>query len=175
MVKFSWGVPSYSSEGTAAIKFLNMMYTDERIVNLLTWGIEGRDYTTKPDGTVGYPEGVTASTVPYHQVEFLFGNQFLIKVWEGNPPDLRQQALKENQTAPVSPLMVFIFNPDSVQNELSAVTNVLAQYRPTLESGNVNPETELPKFLKTLDEAGAEKIIAETQKQLDAWRAAEKK
>jgi putative aldouronate transport system substrate-binding protein len=174
MTKFGWGVPSYSREGEAAVKFLNMMYTDERITNLLVFGIEGRDYTARPDGTIGYPEGVTAQTVPYHMVEFLFGNQFIMKVWEGNPPDFRQQLIKENKEAPVSVLMGFLFNPESVQNELSAVTNVLDQYRAPLESGTVDPETGLPEFLKALDDAGAEKIIAETQRQLDAWKAVNK-
>jgi putative aldouronate transport system substrate-binding protein len=175
ITKWGWGVPSFSKEGAAAVKFLNMMYTDERIGNLLTWGIKGRDYVTKPNGTVGYPEGVTASTVPYHQVEFLYGNQFLLKVWEGNPPDLRQQALKENQAAPVSALLGFVFNPTSVQNEISTITNLLTQYRPALECGSVDPETELPKFLKALDDAGAEKVIVEAQRQLDEWRAANNK
>jgi putative aldouronate transport system substrate-binding protein len=175
MIKFAWGVPSYSKEGAAAIKFLNLMYTDKRIVNLLTNGIEGRDYVTRPNGTIAYPAGVTAQTVPYHMVEFHYGNQFLMHVWEGNPPDLRQQALKENQGAPVSATMGFLFNPGPVQNEVSAVTNVLGQYRSPLESGSVDPETELPKFLKALDDAGAQKIIDETQKQLDAWRTANKK
>jgi putative aldouronate transport system substrate-binding protein len=151
-----------------------MLYTDKRIVNLLTFGIEGRDYVTRPNGTITYPEGVTAQTVPYHMVEFVYGNQFLMHIWEGNPPDLRQQALKENQTAPVSATMGFLFNPAQVQNELSAVTNLLNQYRPPLETGTVDPETELPKFLKALDDAGAQKIINETQKQLDAWRGSNK-
>jgi putative aldouronate transport system substrate-binding protein len=175
ITKWGWGVPSFSKEGAAAVKFLNALYTDERITNLLTWGIEGRDYVAKQDGTIGYPEGITASTVPYHQVEFLYGNQFLLKVWEGNPPDLRQQALRENQTAPVSALLGFVFNPASVQNEVSAITNLLTQYRPALECGSVDPGIELPKFLKVLDDAGAEKIIAEAQKQLDAWRVENRK
>jgi putative aldouronate transport system substrate-binding protein len=175
VTKWGWGVPSFSKEGAAAVKFLNMLYTDERIGNLLTWGIEGRDYVVKPNGTVGYPEGVTASTVPYHQVEFLYGNQFLLKVWEGNPLDLRQQALKENQGAPVSALLGFVFNPTAVQNEISTITNLLTQYRPALECGSVDPGTELPKFLKILDDAGAEKIIAEAQRQLDEWRTANSK
>ncbi|GHV71312.1 ABC transporter substrate-binding protein [Spirochaetia bacterium] len=175
MTKWGWGVPSYSKEGTAAVKFLNILYTDERITNLLTFGIEGRDYVAKPNGTIGYPEGVTSQTVPYHMVEFLYGNQFLMKVWEGNPPDFRQQILKENKEAPVSALMGFLFNPESVQNELSTITNMLDQYRAPLESGTIDFRTGLPEFLKALDDAGAEKIIAETQKQLDVWRIANKK
>jgi putative aldouronate transport system substrate-binding protein len=174
MTKWVWGVPSYSREGEAAVKFLNTLYTDERIVNLITFGIKGRDYVARPDGTIGYPDGVTAQTVPYHMVEFLYGNQFLMKVWEGNPSDFRQQILKENKEAPASVLMGFLFNPESVQNELSSVTNVLDQYRTPLESGTADPETGLPEFLKALDGAGAERIIMETQRQLDDWRTINK-
>jgi putative aldouronate transport system substrate-binding protein len=172
MRKFVWAVPSISKEAAAALKFLNVMYTSEQISNLLTWGIEGRDYVTLPDGRVDYPEGITPMTVPYHTADFLFGNQFTTKVWSGNPSDLRQQALKENRETPPSPLLGFAYDPNPVQNEIAALSNVIAQYRPGLESGTVDPETELPKFIDALDRAGAEKLVVEFQKQLDAWKAA---
>ena len=35
--KFVWTVPSSATEPEAAIEFMNMMYTDERICNLLAW------------------------------------------------------------------------------------------------------------------------------------------
>jgi putative aldouronate transport system substrate-binding protein len=66
----------------------------------------------------------------------------------------------------------FAFDPTPIQNEISAITNIITQYRPTLESGTVDPSSELPKFLKAMDDAGAEKVIIEIQRQLDAWKAA---
>jgi putative aldouronate transport system substrate-binding protein len=174
MRRFVWGVPSYSKNAEAALKFLNLMFIDADITNLLIWGIEGRDYTARPDGTIGYPPGVTASTVPYHSSDFIWGNQYIAKVWEGNPPNLRELSLKENKEAKPSILMGFSYDPTPVQNEISAITNVIAQYRPALECGSVDPATELPKFQKALDDAGADRVIAEIQKQLDAWWAAKK-
>jgi putative aldouronate transport system substrate-binding protein len=169
--KFVWVTPAYSKKADAAVKFLTLMYTNADITNLLDWGIEGRDYVAKSDGTIDYPSGVTANTCPYHGMDFLYGNQYLAKVWAGNPPDLRAQSKAENQAATPSPLLGFSYDTTPVQNELAAIQNLLKQYQPGLESGTVDPDKELPKFLAAVDEAGGEKVIAEIQKQLDAWYA----
>jgi putative aldouronate transport system substrate-binding protein len=172
MRRFVWGVPSFSKEAEAAIKFLNLMYTDARVTDLLNWGIEGRDYVQRSDGPIGYPAGITAQTVPYHSSDFIWGNQFITKIWEGNPSNLSEMRVKENREALPSVLMGFSYDPTPVQNELSSITNVIAQYRPSLTSGTADPAVDLPRFLKALDDAGAEKVVAEIQKQLDAWWAA---
>jgi len=44
----------------------------------------------------------------------------------------------------------------------------------SMEIGCVNVDEELPKFQQELKSAGIEKIIAEKQKQIDAWYAANK-
>jgi putative aldouronate transport system substrate-binding protein len=169
--RLTWTIPSTSKEGEAAMRFLNMMYTDERIVNLLAWGIEGRDYVVKADGTVGYPAGVTASTVPYHSADFLFGSQYLTKVWEGSSPTLRQEALALNRSAPRSELLGFAFNNTAVSNEISAITNIIQKYRAGLQSGVSDPAVENPNLVRDLDAAGAEKVITEIQRQLNQWLA----
>jgi putative aldouronate transport system substrate-binding protein len=174
MTKFFWAVPAHSKEPEAALKFLNILYIDPDVNNLLVWGIEGRDYEVKANGTVGYPAGITATNVPYHSADFLWGNQFITKVWSGNPPDLREQAKKENQNAMVSPLLGFSIDTAPIQNEIATLSNVISQYRPGLESGMVDPATGLPEFIRALEAGGSEKLITEVQRQLDAWKASKK-
>ncbi|GHU86643.1 ABC transporter substrate-binding protein [Spirochaetia bacterium] len=174
MTRIFWGVPVHSKEPEAALKFLNLMYTDPDINNLLAWGIEGRDYEVKSDGTVGFPAGITSSNAPYHSMDFRWGNQFITKVWTGNPPDLREQARKENQNASSSPLLGFSFDTAPIQNEIAMLSNIISQYRPGLESGTIDPAQGLPAFIKALDGGGAEKVIAEIQKQLNAWKSTKK-
>jgi putative aldouronate transport system substrate-binding protein len=41
-----------------------------------------------------------------------------------------------------------------------------------LKAGQLDPEENLPKFLEKQKAAGSDKIIAEAQKQLDAWSKA---
>jgi putative aldouronate transport system substrate-binding protein len=171
VTKFGWGVPVQSKEAEAAVKLLNLMYSDARIANLLAWGIEGRDYVSKSDGTVGYPPGLGVGGVPYHSVDFIFGNQFLCKPWEGSPSNIREQARVLNRSASTSEILGFTFNSNSVMNEISSISNVVSQYRKSLDTGTVDPERELPNFIRALDAAGADKVIAEMQKQLDTWKA----
>lgn len=52
---------------------------------------------------------------------------------------------------------------------MTAVYNIVDQYRRGLESGVLDPDKELPAFLGKLQSAGIDKIIAEKQKQLDEW------
>jgi putative aldouronate transport system substrate-binding protein len=174
MNKFVWVLPAYSKEAEATVKFLNLMYTNAEISNLLSWGIEGRDYVNKSDGTVGYPAGVVASSVSYHSSDIHWGNQFITKVWEGNAPDLRAQARTVNKEAITSPILGFSINTAPIQNEIVMITNVIAQYRPALESGQVDPKTGLPEFIRALEIAGSEKMLTEIQKQLDTWKATKK-
>lgn len=167
---FVWGITQNSAEPESAMKFLNMMYTDERIVNLLNYGIENVHYVDNGDGTISFPEGVTQDNSGYYTFTYWFyGNGFIRKVWEGTDPDLlaeREQVLKE---APKSQLMDFSFDASDYSMEVTQITNVINQYRPSIESGSVDPETEIPKFLDALEAAGGDKYLAAYQQQLDEY------
>ena len=47
------------------MKFLNLLYTNAEVINLIDWGIEGVHYVKNEDGTIRYPDGVTAETSTY--------------------------------------------------------------------------------------------------------------
>lgn len=71
---FVWFVPVASKEPEAAVKFLNLFYTDERIINLFNYGIMDKHYVLNEDQTVSLPEGKTAENVGYYTTsDFLFG------------------------------------------------------------------------------------------------------
>ncbi|HHV12168.1 MAG TPA: extracellular solute-binding protein [Clostridiales bacterium] len=167
--KFDWAIPVCATEPEAAAKFLNLMFTNKDICNLLAWGVEGRDYVVE-NGVAKYPEGVTADTVAYHTSDFLYGNQFLVYPWEGDPADIRDQQLAELKSAEISPYLGFSCDLTNISNELTAINNVIGEYKPGVESGSVDLKA-YDAFVKKLNEAGAEKVVAEYQAQLDAWKA----
>ena len=70
------------------------------------------------DGTVSYPEGEDASTVPYTaQLSCgTLGNFFLMYPTAGTNPDSLDWELEQNKTAKTSPAMGFTFDPDSVKD-----------------------------------------------------------
>lgn len=165
--KFVWAVPSTATEPEAAVKFMNMMYTDARIENLLVWGVEGRDYQVK-DGRACYMDGQDANSVAYQMGDYMFGNQFLALPWESQAKDFRNLAKAEMDSVTQSKYFGFTCETTNIQNELTAVANVIAEYGPSLESG-IAPEGTYDNFLKKLNDVNVQAIVDEYQQQLDAW------
>ena len=167
-----WCIPHNATEPEAAMKFLNLLFTDEKLINLFDWGIEGKHYVKTADGHITYPEGVTSENTGYSLgLGWIFGNQYLSYVWEGDDIDVYDQLKEFNQTAMKSGAFGFVYDNSKVKTEVAAVNNVLNEYRAGLEYGVLDPETALPEFLSKLETAGIDKIIAEKQSQLDAWLA----
>lgn len=170
-----WGIPQSSQVPEAAMKFLNLMYHDKELVNLLSWGIEGKHYEKVSDTVIKYPAGVDASNNGYNlNMSFAMGNSFLSYVFEGNDADLWKQTDEFNKRAIKSKALGFNFDPSPVKTEITAVTNVVNKYAVSLESGVLDPKTKLPEFIKNLKDAGIDKIIEEKQKQIDEWAKTQK-
>ncbi len=172
----TWCVASTSAVPEAALKFLNLTFTDQDVCNLIIYGLENRDYVKNDDGTVSYPEGQEAASVPYtSQLSCgTLGNFFIMYPMAGTDPESLVWELEQNQNAKTSIAMGFTFDNSSVKTEYTAVTNVINQYLPGLLCGSVDPETEIPVFLERLQEAGLNDIIAAKQAQLDTWVAENK-
>lgn len=169
----TWAISSQCKNPEKALDFLNLTYTDQRIVNLIVFGLEGRDYVKVSDREMDFPEGLDANTVPY-TAQFscgVVGSQFKQFVHAGTPEDNNELMYRENHEAKKSPAFGFTFDSTPVKTEYTAVTNVINQYLPGLVWGSIEPDTELPKFLEALKEAGIDEITVEKQKQLDAWAA----
>ncbi|MCR5101363.1 MAG: ABC transporter substrate-binding protein [Butyrivibrio sp.] len=169
-------IASTSENPDAALKFLNLTYTDPDVINTMLYGIEGRDYVKNDDGTVSYPEGQDASTVSYTaQLSCgVLGNFFIQWPLEGSGSE---ESLKwedeQNHNAPSSPAMGFTFDASSVQTQYTAVSNVIQQYLPGIACGSVDPDTALEEFRQALKDAGYDEIISAKQDQLDAWLSAQ--
>jgi ABC-type glycerol-3-phosphate transport system substrate-binding protein len=171
----TWCISSTSKVPEAAMKFLNLTFTDPDVVNLIIYGLEGRDYVLN-DGFMSYPEGQDSATVPYTaQLSCgTLGNFFIMYPMAGTNPDSLAWELEQNKNAKTSVAMGFTFDSSSVKTEYTAVTNAIDQYLPGLVCGSVDPATEIPIFLERLQEAGLGEIIAAKQEQLDAWVSANK-
>ena len=165
--KFVWAVPVTATEPEAAVKMMNLMYTDARIANLLTWGIEGRDYQVK-DGIACYMDGQDANTCAYHTSDFVYGNQFLALPWEGQDADFRQTSMEDMLAAQASAYLGFSCDTSGIENELTAITNAINEYLPGLDSG-ISDDEQYSAFLEKLDKSGVQDVINVYQKQLDEW------
>ncbi|MDL2288485.1 ABC transporter substrate-binding protein [Oscillospiraceae bacterium OttesenSCG-928-F05] len=167
---YMWGIPSHVEDAEAAMKFLNLMFASEDVVNLFCWGIEGEHYVITDTGNINYPDGVTSDNTGYQlNINWVWGDQFKSKVWGTDPVDLWEKMDYDNKNAVVSKALGFIFDTNPIKTQYAAVMNVLDEYRRSIEYGVVDPETAIPDFITKLESAGYNDIIAEKQAQLNAW------
>ncbi len=139
---WQWVIPSQCENPVATMKFLNKMYGDPEVTNLLTWGIEGKHYVFTEDGHITYPEGVDASNVGYvTSAGWEFGNQYNNYVWETDDIDVYKQLKEFNDNAIKSKAMGFTFDASNVKTEFAACKAVLDEYQRALELGIMDPET----------------------------------
>ena len=99
-----------------------------------------------------------------------FGNQFNAYLLPGQKDTLWQDTIDLNNSAYKSGILGFMFNPDPVKNEIALCSSVIEEYSGGLETGSVDPDVYLPKFLEKLKNAGIDKVLQESQKQLYEWR-----
>ncbi|MDR2246334.1 MAG: ABC transporter substrate-binding protein [Treponema sp.] len=149
-----WAIPLNAKHPEKSMILMNLLFTDPVLINLIDYGIEGVHYVKRPDGTIGYPSGVSAADSPYMlNMSWQLGNQWLSYVWEGSPPDLYKQLQAYNNSAAPSPAMGFSFDNSRVMAQISALTAVADQYRVNLETGSVDI-TLLDEFNAKLKQAG---------------------
>ena len=118
------------------------------------------------------PEGVTKrEDTGYAPIVYPQGNRFLLRIEDGLPADTWQKYEEFNNNSKISPALGFVFNPENVMNEISAIENVYQEFAPSLMVGATDPDEYLPKFLEKLKTAGSETVIAEMQRQYDEWKA----
>lgn len=167
-----WCVPALSEHKEAAMKFLNMLYTDAELANLVCSGIEDVHYVKKENGTVDFAEGLDAFTTGWPSGMGTFWPNITITYpWSPNAPEYYQTWIASNDRAVLSPAMGFTFDPANVSDEIAACTNVVSKYYNTIVLGIDDTKTLLQEFRQELHDAGIDAIIAEKQAQLDEWAA----
>ena len=174
-----WGVAYTSKNPKAAASFLNLLWTDYDVLNMVMWGIEGTDYVlTEPTkdlsvtgiGAFVYPEGKDRSSVPYSTYENygIFGNEFLMIRWPDCTVASREYAYTSGQIAWTVPLFGFTPKNEKISSEIAACSNVRSQYYDALMYGDIDPDNNA-EFVKALYTAGLQNVLDEYNRQAGDW------
>ncbi len=168
-----WSVAVNSKTPSRAMQILNEIYMNPDVLNLFTYGIEGRTYEFVNDAQtiINYPAGVDSSNAGYDFNAWGWPNMLIGYVWEGYPEDLYDTYVEFNASAVPSPAYGFTFDASDVLNEYTACSNVIAKYAEALNCGAITPEGNLDAFNSELVANGIDVIVAEKQRQLDEWLA----
>ena len=167
-----WGIPVTSPHPEKAMRFLNLMFSSPEIANLLSNGLEGVHYVETEPGVITHAPGTDPARQGYGSVFSRFGDQMQVKHWVPTTPDFYRELASFNEQAQDSLSLGYVFNGEGVASEIAAVTAVVSLYLPPLECGMLEDvDGALAEFNEKLQSAGIDRIIAENQRQLDAWLA----
>lgn len=175
VINFSWGVSTTCENPDKAVEFLELLYSNTDLANLMNYGIEGEHYVTNEGSQIiSYPEGIDANNSEYGSFVGTFGDT--LSIYQREPltdEDVENFVQFKSENCTVSRFLGYTFDPSEVQTAVTAVTAVIGQYAPALECGIVDPETVIPEFLEALEDAGMQTIIDANQAQLDEWLASQ--
>ncbi len=159
---------STEEQAKACIDFMGLLYTDSKLADLYTFGIEGEDFNYESDGKVTQTDN----------------GKYNHSMWESasatvvtplsNEPDNKADLYKDfNGGANTSCAAGFRFDKTPVADKYAACQTVFEQYGFALENGGVasaDVDSTIAAYQAALDEAGYQDVLAEFQSQYNAWK-----
>ena len=163
---------SATSENPARVmRFIELLNTDEYLNNLVIYGIEGKHYEKESDGRV---KAFKDSLYSLAGKQWMVANVYLTYPTIQEAAD-KNKVLKEfDDNATLSSFTGFSFVTENVQAELASCANVDKQYKTQLMLGAIDPDSIYDEYMNEMKKAGMDEIIAEAQKQFDAFLESKK-
>ena len=166
-------VNSGCKDPSAACKFMNLLYTDAYVDNLLVYGEEGVDYKLDENGCAVAPDGYTdLNSVAYtdNMNYYFWGNKWLTyPVVGGLYGEEKETNKQQNYDGDHSNYYGFLYDYSDKEAEYTACLNIVEEYKKSLWVGAADVDTTLAEMTKRLKAAGMDDLIQAKQEQLDAW------
>ncbi len=163
----SYSINANTKKVDACLKFLELLNTDQKLLDLAVYGIEGKHYTRNEAGEV---VKIPKSGYSYPGL-WAVGNVQVASILEGENPEKGKLYNEFNEAASFSETFGFQFDELPVELEMSAIKAVTLEYQHLLELGFYDPAEKLPEYISALKAAGIDKVVEECQRQYDTWLA----
>ncbi|GGG52206.1 extracellular solute-binding protein [Paenibacillus radicis (ex Gao et al. 2016)] len=157
-----------------AVSFVNWLHSSQENYDLFTLGVKDVNY--KVDGNSASYDGIPADK-QYFPISWAWTDMRYHKFSKFMTPDQMDVIKNFDNGAIQTPLIGFAPDNEPVKAELAKLSAIVAEYSANgpLMNGQVDFSTVKDQFLSRLDAAGINKVLAEYQKQLDAFLAAQNK
>lgn len=165
-------ISAASKHPKEALKLIEFANTNREYRNMMRYGLEGVHYTWNPDGTVTKtPQGVTNySPWAYTQASYSL-SAVEASAFPSVPadPNMWQVIWDGYKDAVTSAGLGFAFDYKPVENEINAAKAIKEMYWAEMITGTSDPEVVIPQIIEELEGIGIREVIAEAQRQLDAF------
>jgi putative aldouronate transport system substrate-binding protein len=166
--EYMWGIASNSQRPDKAMDFLNFMYENGEVANILSYGLKDVDYTFV-DGS----NSVIARTGSYAPTFFVGGDPEKMLILSPNGEDYVAKLKEMEANATLSPLLGYTFDDSAFQTESSVINSTILEYIPRLNNGMADSEEAtlalLAEFNQKLKLSGIDDVIAANQEQINQY------
>lgn len=167
-------ISSTSKNPARAMKFIELLRTDEELHNLLQFGKENTHYLKDPEQPDRIAEFISGSGYNNENFGWGLGTEFISYLTPGQDDDQWEQVKKINDETELTDLIGFRFDDTNVYTEVSNCRNVVNTYIEAFAKGEFdesNKSSTYQKFIEDLKNNGMERILKEKQEQVDAYFA----
>ncbi len=168
LTEYMWGISTNCERPDKAMDFLNFLYSNADVANIMMYGLPDVNYEFVTDDII--------KTNGTYNTQFYYGGNsadMLIEYPAGE--DYVEQMEELQETAEISPILGYMFDDSDYQTESAVLSSTINQFFPQLQCGMAGSEEEtlelIDEFNKALSSAGINEVVAANQEQLDAWLA----
>ena len=158
---------STAEQAQACIDFMGLLYTDSKLADMYTFGIEGEDFEYDGNGQV------TQHSEAYNHSMWESASATIVTPLDNEPANKADLYKDFNGGANTSCAAGFRFDKTPVEAEYTACANLFEQYGFPLENGGVavaDVESTIQAYQAALDAAGYQTVLAEFQNQYNTWK-----
>ena len=158
------GISSNSRHKAESLKLLELVNTDTKLRDMLAYGIEGKHFNYTNDGNA-----VEIILTDWSLINYQQGNYFIITPQSNVPPSYWEEVRYQNEMATPVSAMGFMIDLEPIRMDLMNCKSAWDRYATDLTLGASDPDDVLPKVIADLKNAGADRLIAEIQRQVDKY------
>ncbi|QGQ98956.1 extracellular solute-binding protein [Paenibacillus psychroresistens] len=171
-----------SKNADKVLRFLDMLEVDQKLYDLVQYGIEGKTYVLNGN-KADYPAGMDGGSSNYME----WGGQWALwkpQYMRPNPsyPDgfwQKEADFAHEPTNIVNPIDGLLLAEDNVKTEAAKRDQLQDEFGKALELGSIpkgkTADQAVDEYIAKQKAAGVDKFVAEAQKQVDAFLASKKK
>jgi putative aldouronate transport system substrate-binding protein len=160
-------ISSQSRYKAQALKLLQLANTDKKFRDMLGYGIEGTHFTYVNNGSAIHQN----TSKPWSLINYQEATFFIETPLDNVPPGYWDEVRKLNEQGARASTLGFMMNLQPVQNQIANCNTVWQKHRIDLVTGVSDPAVVIPQIISELKSNGYDAIVAEAQRQLDAWKA----
>lgn len=166
-------IPRSSDDPARAMMFINLLFSDKELKNLLSWGIENKHYKKISENQIDFADGVNADNSGYYGLAqwAMGGSQFLDYLWVSESPDKWEKMDAFNKSAKPMKIVGWTYDSSNVKTEMAALAPIGQNQGKPLSQGLVDYDEYYPKVKASLEKVGIQKVIDDCQKSVDEFIA----